>query len=58
MTFKENGSVRFDIAVAWFFIASAIFHSFPVVFGPFDRFAFAYWACIDSSFCYWRYVLL
>lgn len=58
MTFKENGSVRFDIAVAWFFIVSAIFHSFPVVFGPHDRFAFAYWACINNAFCYWRYVPL
>ena len=55
LSLRDNGMpVRFDLIVAWFFLLSAIFHSFPVVFGPFDRFAWAYWKCIDSAFCYWR----
>jgi hypothetical protein len=49
MTLKDNGlPVRFDVLTAWFFLLSGIFHSFPVVVGPFDRFAFAYWKQIDN----------
>lgn len=46
--------VRFDLITAWFFGLSAIFHAIPVIVGPFDRWAWAYWKCIDNAFSYWR----
>lgn len=48
--------VRFDLITAWFFGLSAIFHAIPVIVGPFDRWAWAYWKCIDNAFSYWRWI--
>ena len=57
MRLIENGMpVRFDYIAGWFFCLSAIFHSFPVFIGPFDRFAFLYWQPMDAAFCYWRWL--
>lgn len=46
--------MRFDLITAWFFGLSAIFHAIPFIVAPFDRFAWAYWKCIDEAFSYWR----
>lgn len=43
MTKVNDLPVRFDLLAGWFHALSAIFHAFPVIVGPFDRFAFAYW---------------
>jgi len=52
----DNGMpVRFDYITGWFFQLSAIFHLFPVLLGPFDRFAFLYWEQIDMAWCWWRW---
>ena len=56
MGMKDNGMpVRFDLLAGWFFGLSAIFHAFPVITGPFDRFAWAYWKQIDAAWSYWRW---
>ena len=52
--FVESGSVRFDFLAAWFHGLSALAHAAVVLVGPFDRFAFLYWKCIDQAFCWWR----
>ena len=55
MSLVDNGRpIRFDRLVGWFFLISGIFHTFPVVVGPFDQFVRYYWAQIDNCFCYWR----
>ena len=48
--------VRFDLIAAWFHGLSAIFHSFVLVVGPFDRFAFLYWKQLDNAFAWWRWI--
>lgn len=56
LTFVENNNVpiRFDYLAAWFHGLSALFHAAVVIVGPFDRFAYLYWKCIDDAFCWWR----
>lgn len=45
--------VRIDYLTGWFFLVSAIFHSFAVIVGPFDRFAWLYWKQLDNALSWW-----
>jgi len=53
----NNGMpVRFDWLAAWFHGLSAMFHAFVLLVGPFDRFAYLYWAHLDDAWAWWRCV--
>ena len=54
---NNNVPIRFDYLAAWFHGLSALFHAAVVIVGPFDRFAYLYWKCIDDAFCWWRRAL-
>ena len=49
----NDDGVRFDLMTGWFFQLSAGAHAFPVIIGPFDRFAFLYWKQLDNAWAWW-----
>lgn len=52
----NNMPIRFELLTAFFFAASAVSHSFVVIFGPFDRWIRVVWRPIDLCFIWWRWV--
>jgi len=57
MTIEPNGM---PIDLAWgtlsFFLISAVFHLFAVIFGLFEHTWFWYWRQLDDAFSYWRWI--
>ena len=52
----SNGKpIRIDLVAGGFFGLSALFHTFVVLIGPFDRFIWIYWRQLDLAFFWWRW---